>query len=78
MEIREEIKVSLIWDVFVDDALVAVDVDQGRVALSGTVGSAAEKTRSVGVAGIRGVRRVDATDLDVDPVDDECSGPTRP
>jgi osmotically-inducible protein OsmY len=67
VEIRKEIEAGLVWDAFVDDALVAVDVDEGRVALSGTVGSAAEKRRAIEIAGIRGVRGVDATDLDVDP-----------
>jgi osmotically-inducible protein OsmY len=67
IEIRKEIEAGLRWDAFVDDALIAVDVDEGRVALSGTIGSAAERTRAVEIAGIRGVSRVDATDLEVVP-----------
>lgn len=64
-EIAPEIRRALRWDVLVDHALIDVDVEDGKVTLSGTVGSAAEKRRARQNAWVAGVRFVDDTDLDV-------------
>ena len=64
-EIRREIEESLRWDALVDDALIRVRSDDGRVSLSGTVGSAAEKTRAVNHAYTSGVKTVSADELEV-------------
>lgn len=64
-EIRREIEETLRWDTLVDDALIRVRVDDGRVSLSGTVGSAAEKTRALNHAHTAGVKTVSADALEV-------------
>jgi osmotically-inducible protein OsmY len=64
-EIRQEILRTLRWDTLVDDALIDVAVENGRVTLSGTVGSAAEKERARLDAWTSGVQRVTVEDLDV-------------
>ncbi len=64
-KIETEIKEALRWDVLVDDTLIAVDVEDGEVTLTGTVGSAAEKTYAIADAWVLGVASVDADGLDV-------------
>jgi osmotically-inducible protein OsmY len=65
-EIETEIRRRLTWDVWVDDALINVSVKNGKVTLSGKVGSAAEKSRAYGDAWVAGVTLVDHTGLEVD------------
>jgi len=64
-EIREDIEKTLQWDILVDNGLVDVEVDDGRVRLSGTVGSTAEKTQAAWDAWVAGVKEVDADMLEV-------------
>ena len=64
-EIREEIKKTLRWDAYVDDALIDVAVKNGKVTLTGTVGSLAEKSRANTDALVSGVKSVDNSDLQV-------------
>jgi len=64
-EIENEIRRSLRWNALVDDALVGVSVHDGRVVLTGTVGSAAEKTRARNEAWTSGVSEVDDSGLTV-------------
>lgn len=64
-EIRNEIEKVMEWDVLIDDGLIDVDVQNGKVTLSGTVGSASEKWRARTSAWVPGVTDVDATGLDV-------------
>lgn len=64
-EIRTEIEKVLEWDVLVDDGLIDVDVQDGKVTLSGTVGSAAERFRARTSAWVAGVRDVDVAALEV-------------
>ncbi len=64
-EIKSEVKQLLRWDVRVDDGLIDVDVDDGKVKLTGTVGSAAEKRQARYNAWVVGVTDVDAKNLDV-------------
>lgn len=66
-EIADHIKGRLRWDVRVDDSLINVLVREGgRVTLSGTVGSLAEKQHAEQLAWIQNVRSVDATHLNVE------------
>lgn len=70
-EIKDEIEETFRWDIWVDEALIAVDVsDDGRVALAGVVGSAVEKSRAIELSRVEGVVRVTANDLEVDPLVD--------
>lgn len=65
-EIEKEIEEKLKWDVLVDNGLINVNVDKdGNVALSGTVGSAAEKTRAKLDAWVAGVQSIDDSKLQV-------------
>ncbi len=64
-EIQNEIERRLEIDVLVDSALIEVAVNDGAVTLSGTVGSAAEKSRARADAWVAGVRSVKANDLDI-------------
>lgn len=64
-EIKPEIKSRLHWDAMVDDGQIDVEVDDGKVTLSGTVGSAAEKRRAEDDALVSAVRSVDAAKLKV-------------
>jgi len=64
-EILAEVRETLRWDELVDHALIEVAAEDGRVRLSGVVGSAAEKRRAMIDAHVTGVASVDALDLDV-------------
>jgi len=65
-EIKPEIERKLRWDVLVNDGLVDVAVDNGKVTLTGTVGSAAEKRVARYSAWVSGVTSVDDSGLDVE------------
>lgn len=65
-EIQEDVEAKLRWDTLVDDALVTVEVDAGTVKLSGTVGSAAERSQAVHDAWVAGVKAVDDSGLQVE------------
>lgn len=62
-DIKADIERTLRWDTLVDQALIGVAVDEGKVRLSGTVGSAAEWSRARLLAWTAGVKSVDASDL---------------
>jgi len=64
-EIKPEIERTLQSDVWVDPGLIDVKVQNGKVTLSGTVGSAVEKLRAFEDAWVAGVRRVDTSNLKV-------------
>ncbi len=66
-EIADHIRGRLRWDVRVDDSLIKVLVREGgRVTLSGTVGSLAEKKHAERLAHVENVRSVDVTSLNVE------------
>ncbi len=65
-EIQQSIESALERDVLVDDALIEVQVNDGRVKLTGTVGSASEKTQAISDAWVSGVTAVDAAGLEVE------------
>lgn len=64
-EIKKEIEKALEWDTFVDNALIDVQVNSGKVKLSGTVGSAAERRWAFTDANVHGVKAVDDSALEV-------------
>lgn len=65
-EILPAIRKALRWNVLVDDALIDVSVTNGHVALSGIVGSAAEKRNAIVTAWMTGVKSVTADKLAVE------------
>jgi osmotically-inducible protein OsmY len=65
-EIEAEVEESLNWNVYIRDGLLDVDVADGIVFLSGTVGSAAELRLARQEAWVAGVRGVDVAGLEVD------------
>lgn len=67
-EILRDVQQRLRWDVLVDAALIDVAVGDGRVELTGTVGSLAEKYQARHDAWVDGVSWVDIQGLDVDPL----------
>lgn len=67
-EIKAEVEGRLEWDVWVDDILIDVEVKDGNVTLSGTVGSAVEKSWAYADAWINGVKSVDTSNLKVNHV----------
>jgi osmotically-inducible protein OsmY len=66
-EIKLEVARRLQSDVWLDDRLIEIEVDQGLVRLRGAVGSAAEKDTAEIDAWVAGVNEVDTSDLQVDP-----------
>ena len=65
-EIRAEVEQRLMWNVYVDHALIKVEVGaDGAVTLTGTVGSAAERQKARRLAWVLGVSDVDVSGLDV-------------
>jgi osmotically-inducible protein OsmY len=64
-DIREDIEQTLRWDALVDDFLIEVEVKNGNVLLSGTVGSAAEKRRAIADGHVANVKSVTAKQLEV-------------
>lgn len=64
-EIQPEIEKTLAWDALVDSTLIGVQVKDGKVKLTGTVGSAAERRRALADAWVAGVTDVDTEGLDI-------------
>jgi osmotically-inducible protein OsmY len=64
--IAADIHSRLDWDPFVGHAPVEVTVSNGRVALQGRVGSAAERRRVIAHAWVKSVVAVDSEDVVVD------------
>jgi len=64
-EIAKEVEQRLRWDLRVDDALIEVSVEDGEVELSGTVGSAFERSLARRDAWVNGAKSVDADGLEV-------------
>jgi osmotically-inducible protein OsmY len=64
-DIKSDIERRLEINTLIDDLLIDVAVKDGKVTLSGAVGSAAEKARARTNAWVAGVHSVDAADLEV-------------
>jgi len=65
-DIRYDIVQRLRWDARIDDGLVDVEVKDGEVTLSGSVGSLYERSLCYGDAWVAGVESVDADELDIE------------
>jgi osmotically-inducible protein OsmY len=65
-EIKAKVEQALRWDSLVDHVLVDVAVEDGKVFLTGTVGSAAEKDEAFLDAYVAGVKSVDTSGLKVE------------
>ncbi len=65
-DILRDVNRRLEIDAVVDDKMIRALVDDGRVTLTGTVGSADEKRRAVEDSWVAGVKAVDASKLDVE------------
>ncbi|NIR51290.1 BON domain-containing protein [candidate division KSB1 bacterium] len=66
VEIKEEIARHLDSDIWVDEQSIEVNVENGKVELSGHVGSVAERARAYTNAWVTGVHSVDASTLSID------------
>ncbi len=67
-ELADVIRGRLRWDARVNDSLIRViAMDGGRVLISGTVGSLAEKRLATELAHVQGAQSVDASHLEVKP-----------
>ncbi len=66
-EILADVRARLQWDVWVGGDPVTATVQDGKVTLTGSVGSALEKSRAVTDAWVTGVTDVDGKALEVDP-----------
>ena len=65
-DIQQDVKSRLTYDTWVDEALINVEVNDGKVTLNGTVGSAYEKQRARTDAWVAGTTEVDASGLEVE------------
>lgn len=65
-EVKHDIEQSFNNDIRIDDGLIDVLVNNGKVELSGTVGSANEKSLAYSQAWVAGVHSVSAKDLKVE------------
>ncbi len=68
LEIEADIKARLKANVWIDEALINVNVNNGQARLSGSVGSAIEKDNATSSAWVAGVASVNADKLEVRPV----------
>lgn len=66
LDVAHDVREALRWNALVDHALIEVQVEDGAVRLSGTVGSAAESREATATAWTLGVTSVDASDLSVE------------
>lgn len=66
-ELANDVRSRLRWDTLVDDGLIVVSAEDGRVELTGKVGSLREHERAIRNAWVQGVTDVDAGGLEVDP-----------
>jgi osmotically-inducible protein OsmY len=64
-EILEDVSQRLESDVFVEEATITVNVENGEVELAGVTGSAAEKQRAIRDSWVPGTKDVDAKGLKV-------------
>ncbi len=63
--IKADVKKSLKWDILVDHGLIDVTVKNGKVKLTGTVGSLAEKRKAKMDAWVAGAESIDVSDLKI-------------
>jgi osmotically-inducible protein OsmY len=66
-EIANDIKARFQWDVWINGELIKPAVENGKVTLTGTIGSAISKSRALDDAWVGGVTSVDDSGLKVEP-----------
>lgn len=64
-DIKTDVLSALRWDTRIDPELINISVEDNVVSLSGTVGSAHEKTLALQKSWVAGVKSVDAGELEV-------------
>jgi osmotically-inducible protein OsmY len=67
VEIKADVEARLRWDAYVDHAPITANVQNGAVTLTGSVGSAAERSRAFMDAWVMGTSSVDTSQLKVEP-----------
>ena len=65
-EIAADVRRILEWDVWVNESFIDASVKDGKVTLTGSVASAAQKTRAKSLASVAGVKEVDVYGLKVE------------
>ena len=73
-EVAADVRARLRWDTLVDERGLQVEVDDGKVILSGVVGSAAERRQACWDAWVAGGQQVDDEALTVDWRDEGLLG----
>ena len=66
-EISADVKARLQWDIWVNGELISPTVKDGKVTLTGTIGSAISKSRAFDDAWVNGVTSVNDTGLKIEP-----------
>jgi len=66
-QIANDIKARLQWDIWINGELINPAVKEGKVTLSGTIGSTISKSRALEDAWVYGVTSVDGNGLKVEP-----------
>jgi osmotically-inducible protein OsmY len=66
-EIAADVKARLQWDIWINGGLINPVVKDGKVTLTGTIGSAISKSRAFDDAWVNGVTSVDDSGLKIEP-----------
>ena len=67
VEIAADVKARLQWDIWINGDMINTAVKDGKVTLTGTVGSAIGKSRAFDDAWVNGVTSVDDSGLKIEP-----------
>lgn len=65
-EIKQDVVQRLNWDARIDDGLILVNVDRGKVSLAGSVGSDWERRLAIAAGWVAGAKSVNADNLTVE------------
>ena len=66
-EIAADVKARLQWDIWINGGLISPVVKDGKVTLTGTIGSAISQSRALDDAWVNGVTSVDDSGLKIEP-----------
>jgi len=66
-EIAADVKARLQWDIWINGDMVSSAVQNGKVTLTGSVGSAITRSRAYDDAWVNGVTSVDNSGMTIDP-----------
>ena len=67
LQIAADVRTRLQWDIWINGELIGSSAKDGKVTLTGTVGSALSKSRAFDDAWVNGVMSVDDTGVKVEP-----------